>query len=100
MAQFLPFISEEEKSRSKIEEILQNRQKDRSQLVSTLLNEESWQYHAFRSLLSSRDRRTAQINKDIRTVVDHLNKLTEWEKKRKAMQHELTTVSLSINSYH
>jgi len=88
---------EEEKSRSKIEEILQNRQKDRSQLVSTLLNEESWQYHAFRSLLSSRDRRTAQINKDIRTVVDHLNKLTEWEKKRKAMQHELTTNALEDN---
>jgi len=88
---------EEERSRSQIEEILQNRQKDRTQLVSTLLNEESWQYHAFRSLLSSRDRRTAQINKDIRTVVDHLNKLTEWEKKRKSMQHELTTNALEEN---
>jgi len=88
---------EEERSRNQIDEILQNRQKDRTQLVSTLLNEESWQYHAFRSLLSSRDRRTAQINKDIRTVVDHLNKLTEWEKKRKAMQHELTTTALTEN---
>lgn len=95
----MKWTSEEERSRNQIDEILQNRQKDRTQLVSTLLNEESWQYHAFRSLLSSRDRRTAQINKDIRTVVDHLNKLTEWEKKRKAMQHELTTVSSSIISF-
>lgn len=90
-------LDEEERNRSQIEGFLRDRQKDRSQLVSTLLKEETWQYHAFRSLLSSRDRRTAQINKDIRAVVDHLNQLTELEKRRKTMQQDLTTNSLAEN---
>lgn len=59
----------------------------------SLLEEESWQYQAFSSLLSQRDRRTNQLSEDIRAVVDQLNQLTTWELQRKSRQVDVTTVS-------
>jgi hypothetical protein len=58
-----------------IEKILQHRQKDQAVLVMSLLQEESWQYQAFSSLLSQRDRRTTQLSEDIRAVIENLIKL-------------------------
>jgi hypothetical protein len=59
----------------------------------SLLEEESWQYQAFSSLLSQRDRRTTQLSEDIRAVVDKLNQLTAWELQRKSRQIDITNVS-------
>ena len=77
-----------------IEEVLNHRQKDRAILVSNLLEEESWQCQAFSTLLTRRDRRTAQLNQSINTIVDQLNKLTNWELEKKAFQQDLATVSI------
>lgn len=59
----------------------------------SLLEEESWQYQAFSSLLAQRDRRIALLGQDIRAVVDQLNQLTSWELTRKNRQIDSTTVS-------
>ena len=72
---------------------MQHRQKDQAALVMSLLQEETWQYQAFSSLLSQRDRRTNQLSEDIRTVVDKLNQLTSWELQRKSRQLDITNVS-------
>lgn len=65
----------------------------------SLLEEESWQYQAFSSLLSQRDRRTNQLSEDIRAVVDQLNQLTTWELQRKSRQADVTTVSGNIQCF-
>lgn len=88
---FFWHFSDEEKNRH-IEFILQNRQKDQASLVTALLEEESWQEQAFTSLLSQRDRRTAELNADIRTIVEQLTELAGWEMQRKAHQQDITTV--------
>lgn len=78
---------------TQIQEILQHRKKDQEAFVMSLLQEESWQREAFSSLLSQRDRRTAELAEDIRSVVDQLNELTNWELLRKNQKLEITTVS-------
>lgn len=62
-----------------------------------LLEEESWQEQAFTSLLSQRDRRTAQLNADIQAVVDQLTELTGWEMQRRALQQDVSTNVLAEN---
>lgn len=87
------FIFRDEVKNRQIDQILQHRQKDQAALVMSLLEEESWQYQAFSSLLSQRDRRTTQLSEDIRAVVDKLNQLTAWELQRKSRQIDITNVS-------
>ncbi|XP_046454101.1 E3 ubiquitin-protein ligase LRSAM1-like [Daphnia pulex] len=88
---------EDEVKNRQIDQILQHRQKDQAALVMSLLEEESWQYQAFSSLLSQRDRRTTQLSEDIRAVVDKLNQLTAWELQRKSRQIDITNNLLSEN---
>lgn len=90
----------DEAKNRQIEKILQHRQKDQANLVMSLLEEESWQYQAFSSLLSHRDRRIALLSQDIQAVVDQLNQLTSWELQRKNRQVDNANVSCDNNSNH
>lgn len=65
-----------------------------------LLQEESWQYQAFSSLLAQRDRRITQLNEDIRIVIDQLNQLTNWELDRKRKQMDVTNVRYKLSLKH
>lgn len=86
-------IFRDEVKNRQIEQILQHRQKDQADLVMSLLQEESWQYQAFSSFLSKRDRRTAELTEDIQRVITKLNQLTAWELDRKNRQLDITNVS-------
>jgi hypothetical protein len=89
---FAKYFYRDEVKNQQIEKILQHRQKDQAALVMSLLEEESWQYQAFSSLLSQRDRRTTQLSEDIRAVIDQLNQLTAWELQRKSRKIDMANV--------
>ena len=77
-----------------IAKILKDRQKNRTELISHLVNEEAWQRYAFTFLLSERDKRSAQLKEDIRLVIEQLNQLTGWEIQRKEQRASTMTVCL------
>ncbi|KAK4013342.1 hypothetical protein OUZ56_025576 [Daphnia magna] len=97
---FRDIQTEDEVKNRQIEQILQHRQKDQADLVMSLLQEESWQYQAFSSFLSKRDRRTAELTEDIQRVITKLNQLTAWELDRKNRQLDITNNLLLDNRLH
>lgn len=82
-----------------IAKILKDRQRDKTQLISYLTNEEAWQRYAFTFLLSERDKRSAQLKNDIKLVIEQLNQLTGWEIQRKEERASTMTVCIPTREF-